>query len=103
MLLFVPARPEIYGRMDDEMGHYRRYTRSELSAKAHKAGFKIKQIYYANLPGYFLWWGRGFLGQSKSDGLFAKIFDRLIVPFLYLEKFVHPPFGQSLVLIAEKS
>jgi len=102
LLLFVPARPEIYGKMDEAMGHYRRYTKTELRTKAQKAGFEINQIYYANLPGYFLWWGRGRLGSSKSDSFFAKIFDRIIVPLLYLENFLHPPFGQSLVLIVEK-
>ncbi|KKT31093.1 MAG: Methyltransferase type 12 [Candidatus Collierbacteria bacterium GW2011_GWC2_44_18] len=102
LLLFVPARPEIYGKMDEAMGHYRRYTKTELKTKALKAGFKIKHIYYANWPGYFLWWGRGMFGSSKSDNFFAKVFDSLIVPLLYLEKHLHPPFGQSLVLIVKK-
>ncbi len=105
LLLFVPARPEIYGKLDDDMGHYRRYTKAELRSKAENAGFKIVKLYYANLPGYFTWWSRGVLLASRSnkaDSFFAKVFDRFIVPLLYLEKFIHPPFGQSLVLIAEK-
>jgi SAM-dependent methyltransferase len=111
-LMFVPARPEIYGRLDEEMGHYRRYTKKDLRQKAEAVGFKVEKIYYANLPGYFLWWGRGLLlgklfkirsGAARSDSILAKIFDSLIVPFLYVEKYLHPPFGQSLVLIAKKS
>ena len=102
LLLYVPARSEIYGRLDEAMGHYRRYTKLELTAKAKKAGFTVKRIYYTNLPGYFLWWGRGRFRSAKPDSFFAKIFDHLIVPLLYFEKFVHPLFGQSLVLIATK-
>lgn len=102
LLLFVPARPEIYGQLDQEMGHYRRYTRGDLARKAQRAGFRVERIHYANLPGYFLWWGRGLLGSSGSDSFFAGFFDRIIVPFLYLEKIFHPPFGQSLILIARK-
>lgn len=102
LLFFVPARPEIYGRLDKEIGHYRRYTKKELRKKAELAGLKVEKIYYANLPGYFLWWGRGLIKTTKGDLFFAKIFDSLIVPFLYLEKYLHPPFGQSLVLIAKK-
>ena len=110
-LMFVPARPEIFGNLDEEMGHYRRYTKKELRQKSEGAGFTVEKLYYANLPGYFLWWGRGVLlgkflksksGDSKSDSLMAKVFDSLIVPLLYLEKYIHPPFGQSLVLIARK-
>ncbi|EKD52967.1 MAG: methyltransferase family protein [uncultured bacterium] len=103
LLLFVPARPEIYGRLDEEMGHYRRYVKSKLAAKAKDAGFNVLDCHYANLLGYFLWWGRGMLSSAKSDSRFANFYDKFIVPLLYLEKYVHPPFGQSLVLIAQKS
>lgn len=102
LLLFVPARPEIYVSLDDEMGHYRRYTKRDLRKKAEQAGFQVEKIYYANLPGYFLWWSRGMIGTSRADNKFAKIFDNLIVPFLYLEKYLRPPVGQSLVMVARK-
>ena len=112
LLLFVPARPEIYGKLDTDMGHYRRYTHKSLKEKVEKAGFKIEKIHYVNLPGYFLWWGRGVLigklsrskpGANKQDNYFGKLFDKFIVPLLYLEKYLRPPIGQSLVLIARKS
>jgi len=103
ILLFVPARPEIYGSLDKAMGHYRRYTKEELAKKTIGAGFKIIELKYVNFPGYFTWLLRGkFSGESKSDSLTAKIFDTLVVPFLYLEKYISIPFGQSLMLIAEK-
>lgn len=103
LLLFVPAGPEIYGNLDKAMGHYRRYTKEDLSQKTKNAGFKIIKIKYVNFPGYFSWWLRGrFSGKSNTDSLTAKIFDTLIVPFLYLEKYLPIPFGQSLILIAHK-
>ena len=103
LLLFVPSRPEIYGSLDKAMGHYRRYTKEELAKKAKQAGFKITKIKYVNLPGYFTWWLRGrFPGKSNSDNLLAKMFDTIITPLLYLEKYLPIPFGQSLILVAEK-
>jgi SAM-dependent methyltransferase len=102
LLLFVPARPEIYGKLDSDMGHYRRYVKSELISKTEDAGFHVLDCHYANLLGYFLWWGRGRLSSTKSDSRFANFYDKFIVPLMYLEKYVLPPFGQSLVLIAEK-
>lgn len=103
LLLLVPAGPEIYGSLDKTMGHYRRYTKEELAKKTIGAGFKIIKLKYVNFPGYFAWWLRGkFPGKSISDGLAAKMFDLLIVPFLYLEKYLPTSFGQSLMLIAEK-
>lgn len=102
LLLFVPARPEIYGRLDKDMGHYRRYVKSELISKAKGAGFEVLDCHYSNLLGYFLWWGRGLLTSKSKDTSFAKIYDRFIVPLLFFEKYIHPPFGQSLILIAQK-
>ena len=103
LLLFIPSRPEIYGSLDRAMGHYRRYTKEELTKKAKQAGFKITKIKYVNLPGYFTWWLRGrFPGKSNSDNLLAKMFDTIITPLLYLEKYLPIPFGQSLILVAEK-
>lgn len=111
LLLFVPARQEIYGTLDNDMGHFRRYSIKEGIKKAKKAGFKIVEARYVNLPGYFAWWGRGVLlgklvknkpAKSKTDKILAKIYDYLIVPLLWLEKFINPPFGQSLLLVAQK-
>lgn len=103
LLLFVPARSEIYGTLDKTMGHYRRYTKEDLVEKAQNAGFKIIKIKYVNFLGYFTWWLRGKMSEkTTSDNLMAKVFDTLIVPFLYLEKYLPTPFGQSLMLVAEK-
>lgn len=103
LLMFVPARPEIYGSLDKAMGHFRRYTKEELTKKAIGAGFKIIDIKYVNFPGYFTWWLRGKMpNKSSSDSLMAKVFNILVVPFLYLEKYIFIPFGQSLMLVAQK-
>lgn len=111
LLLFVPARKEIFGQLDRDMGHYRRYTREELINKAKEAGFGVLETKYVNLPGYFTWWGRGVVlgkliknkpGNSGADNFLAKLFDLAIVPLLKLEKLFKAPFGQSLILIAEK-
>lgn len=103
LLFFVPARPEIYGSLDRAMGHYRRYNKERLAEKAKQAGFKILKIKYVNFPGYFAWWLRGVMpSKSNSDSVLARMFDTIIVPFLYLEKYLPLPFGQSLILIAQK-
>lgn len=103
LLLLVPARPEIFGNLDRAMGHFRRYTKLDLSNKVKKTGFKITRIKYVNFPGYLSWWFRGrFPSKSSSDILLGKAFDVFVVPFLYFEKYFPVPFGQSLILIAQK-
>lgn len=103
LCLFVPARPEIYAPIDKDFGHFRRYTRRELSAKLSEAGFLIERLHYFNCVGYFAWWAN-FCVLKKRGFEVEKVraFDRLIFPMVHwLEsKLVRPPFGQSLLAIA---
>jgi hypothetical protein len=103
LCLFVPARQEIYAPIDNDFGHHRRYSRSELRKKLERAGFKQFRLHYFNLVGYFLWWlNFCVLRQREFDVRSIQLFDRLIFPCAFgLESHVcWPPFGQSLVAVA---
>ena len=104
LCLFVPARQEIYAPMDKDVGHHRRYSRPELRTKLERAGFKPLQLHYFNFTGYFLWWlNFCVLRQRKFNIGSVGLFDRFIFPCTFgLESHVcWPPFGQSLVAVAE--
>jgi SAM-dependent methyltransferase len=106
LCLFVPARPEIYAPIDRDFGHYRRYTRPELTQKLERAGFKIQKLRYFNLVGYFGWWATFCLLKKRSFDIHAVgLFDRMIFPVVHwTESHVcAPPFGQSLIAIATAS
>jgi len=53
LLLFVPARFELYTVMDYNVGHYRRYEPWQLRSLLEKSGFKIKSWRYFDFAGYF--------------------------------------------------
>jgi SAM-dependent methyltransferase len=102
---FVPAMPILFGAMDEALGHFRRYTRRELTRKAGEAGFRVVSIHYLNAVGCFLWFINGRILRSTGEGrdLALVTFDRFVVPLIRtLEARVKPPFGQSLLLVAEK-
>jgi SAM-dependent methyltransferase len=104
LCLFVPARPELYAPIDRDFGHYRRYRLPELRAKLSEAGFSVRQIHYFNWVGYFGWWlNFCVLKKRKFDVASIRLFDRMIFPVVNaLEyRFVRPPFGQSLVAVAQ--
>jgi hypothetical protein len=102
VFILVPAVQFGFSKFDLEIGHYRRYSRSELVEKAKSAGFKDITVKYVNFTGIFTWivfvkW----LGIAPKDGFLLRFYDRFLVPFLErIEKFFSPPIGQSLVLIA---
>lgn len=103
LCLFVPARMEIYAQLDKDFGHFRRYTKAELSKKLKDAGFQIVRLRYHNIAGYFAWWlNFRLLKKRHFKPGSVRFFDRFIFPFVYgFESHVCPPFvGQSLVAIA---
>jgi hypothetical protein len=87
------------------LGHYRRYSKKSLRKTAEQAGFKAEKLRYMNSIGSFGWWVNSHIlkrtEQSESQIAF---FDAKIVPVLAaLEKWVEPPFGQSLFAVLIKA
>lgn len=103
---FVPAHPLLYGPFDRVLGHVRRYTRRELTTKLRRAGFDVVDVRHVNLPGSFLWFlsGRVLRRSGVPGGSTAlRMYDRFLTPVTRtVEKRVRPPFGQSLIAIAER-
>jgi len=103
LCLLVPARQEIYARLDREFGHHRRYSLEALRSKLQHADFQILRLHYFNFFGYFAcWFNFSLLKQRHFNPLAVRIFDKLIFPPLHaIEKNVlRPPIGQSLIAIA---
>jgi 2-polyprenyl-3-methyl-5-hydroxy-6-metoxy-1,4-benzoquinol methylase len=56
LALIVPAHQVLFGRMDAEAGHFRRYTRRSLARVLTQAGWEITRLRYLNLLGAAGWW-----------------------------------------------
>ncbi len=103
LCLLVPARQEIYSRLDAHFGHFRRYSRSGLRKKLEASGFEIRHISYFNFVGYFAWALRfRLLGSMSFDIDQVRLFDRRIFPHMHwLEsRICRPPIGQSVIAVA---
>ena len=103
LCLFVPARPEIYALIDQDFGHFRRYTKRTLIERLTAAGFSIRRIDYFNFTGYFAWW-LNFCVLKKRTFEVEKVrfYDRIVFPIVhFLElRILRPPIGQSFVVVA---
>jgi 2-polyprenyl-3-methyl-5-hydroxy-6-metoxy-1,4-benzoquinol methylase len=104
VVLLVPAFPALYGPIDSNLGHYRRYTRGSIARLANATGLRLKKAHYMNAAGFFAWWVNSHsLKRRAQSERQIEIFDRYVVPLLSrLEALVHPPFGQSLFVVLEK-
>lgn len=104
LLLFVPALPGLYGSLDAAFGHVRRYRREELAGKLEAAGLRVRRVWYVNLPGALGWFliGRVFRWPTLRPGA-VRVYDRLAIPVIArIERLIPPPWGQSLLAIAER-
>ncbi len=103
LLLFVPAKQSVFGELDRQLFHFRRYEKETLKAQLEKIGFKIEKIRYYNFLGFFSWWlNSKVLHQKYIPPHSAYLFDQLFTPLLYLEESLPLPLGQNLLVIAKK-
>ena len=99
VVLIVPAFQALYGPIDRNSGHFRRYTRGSLARLAGRVGLEVRSIRFMNAVGMFGWWmnARVWRRERQSAGQ-IDFFDRWIVPVVSRgEKLIPPPFGQSLI------
>jgi 2-polyprenyl-3-methyl-5-hydroxy-6-metoxy-1,4-benzoquinol methylase len=55
IILFTPALSVLYGTLDKAFEHYRRYSKLGLTDLLTRAGFRLLDIRYLNLPGAAMW------------------------------------------------
>lgn len=103
LILLVPAFKAIYGTMDKADDHFRRYDKSMARTRLEEIGFKIKRMHYMNMPGFFGWFFNGrILKREVLPANQLATFDKIVPLVAGLEKLIRPPFGQSLLVIAER-
>jgi 2-polyprenyl-3-methyl-5-hydroxy-6-metoxy-1,4-benzoquinol methylase len=102
-LLIVPAFESLYGPIDHNLGHYRRYSKRSFRRLAESVGFNLKAR-YLNMPGFLGWWVNAkILKKTEQSDSQIRFFDSKIVPVLSrVETMIPPPFGQSIFAILEK-
>lgn len=99
--LVVPAHPTLHGQLDDLIGHWRRYTVSDLRDKLERAGFVVERLAYSNLIGALGWFVQvRLLGRSELGA--TGLFDRIVPALAATERRWAPPFGLSVVAVGRK-
>ena len=101
-IVLVPCGQEIYGQLDVILGHYRRYSISQLRNRFEQAGFAVEQIVEFNRisrPGWFIT-GK-LMKRSRISRFQLKVFDRLVWLWRRIDRWI-PWKPTSLIAIASK-
>jgi glycosyltransferase involved in cell wall biosynthesis len=103
IVVVVPARPGLFGSIDQALGHYRRYQRAELRAKLSGNGFEILRCVPLDLLGVLGWYVNGRLLRRRTlPSVQARLFDWLVPLQARIEARFPPPTGLSLVAVGVK-
>lgn len=103
LILLLPAHKWLYGTLDKEIGHYRRYSKDELQQKLTQSGYLIDKIEFINMFSTFGWYlNFKILKKKIMPPSMLGIVDLLIPVFQIFENLIKPPFGLSLFVVAKK-
>jgi hypothetical protein len=95
--------PGLFGPVDVNQGHFRRYTKRDLAFKLGEAGFEAQEIYYKNVLGLVGWFlNSRLLRRRILPHRQVVMFDYLVPALALLERFLPRPAGMSLVAVGRK-
>ncbi|QDU59244.1 Undecaprenyl-phosphate mannosyltransferase [Planctomycetes bacterium Pan216] len=101
-IIVVPAEQRLYTVLDEELGHYRRYSKEELIEKMQDAGFEIAHAEQFNKLGSIGWFVSGKILRKRHLSPRQMIwFDRLLPVAKFLEKILPIP-AMSLIVVGRK-
>ena len=101
LVILVPAGAWAFGRLDERLGHYRRYSKNYSRGLFAAAGLRIEYMRYYNFVGIWAWWWNAKMGklEEQSDRQIL-LFDRWLVPIISMvERWIRPPVGQSILVV----
>jgi len=103
IILQLPAHPLLYGTLDRNLGHYRRYTVGDIRARFSESGITPVRFFHMNMPGALGWfvYSRVLKHTLLPKGPLS-IFNRLTPLIMAVEQAMNAPFGLSIIAVGRK-
>ena len=101
-IILVPNGPELFGTLDEVLGHCRRYTPEQLISVGQQAGFRVEKLLKFNRVGSPAWWLNGKILRRTTFGMMQiRILNALTPIFRRLDSLLPFP-ALSIVAILRK-
>jgi len=104
LVILAPAHNELYGNLDREVGHYRRYKKSFFKDLNLSDG-KIVKLKYMDCMGYILYYMNKLIYKNETYPSNLKIFiwDKIFTPITILLDFLTAyRFGKNILCVIKK-
>jgi glycosyltransferase involved in cell wall biosynthesis len=101
-IILVPCGPQLYGTLDEVLGHHRRYTKKTLTDVIGAAGFELEKILQFNRVGVIAWWLNGRVLHRRIFGLWQIKLLNLMTPMFRRIDNILPLPPLSLIAVIRK-
>ena len=104
LILQLPAHTFLYGSLDRNLDHFRRYTITDIRNKFAGSGFAAERFFRMNMFGAVGWFmsSRVLKQELLPEGPLS-LFNVLTPVFMAVERTIPVPFGLSIIAIGRKS
>lgn len=103
LVVLAPAYQNLYCKMDKELGHYRRYTLSQMKQLLRRKNMVIVHQQYFNLLGIIGWFFFGKVkGQPAIKSTEMNTYNKLVPLAKFLDKLFRQKAGLSAISVAKK-
>lgn len=103
IIILVPAYQALYNKFDENLFHFRRYTRKTMSAVFRKNNFSILRSFHFNFIGIFGWFVTGsILKKDIIPSGQMDLYNKLVPIFRLIDKATFNQMGLSAVVVGNK-
>lgn len=96
-VILVPSGQGLYNSLDEELGHFRRYSEAQLRERMTAAGFDVETVLCFNRASRPGWWLNGTILKRRTiSRLQLRNFDRLV--WLWRRVDAHLPWQQTSII-----
>ncbi len=109
LYLYLPAHEILRSKLDETVGHYRRYSKADILSKLKSSGFVVTKIHYADSVGFFITLLTKFFNYNPvsdtGSATSLRIYDKYILPLSKLIDNLGGKYltGKNIVVCAKKS
>lgn len=103
MVILVPAYQWLYNKFDENLYHFRRYTRRTMGRAFEQAGISILKKFHFNAVGIAGWFLSGsILKKETIPSGQMKLYNQLVPIFRMADQVLMKQIGLSVVVVGEK-
>lgn len=104
LVILVPAHKFLFNCIDKAIGHYRRYSRQDITAKVKQTRFTLKKLFYFNFAAIPGWYVNGnIFRQARVNEGAVGVFDKIVPVLRLIERYIlFRRIGISLIAVLVK-